>query len=55
MPHFFHKKYVESVSKEEKKKYKSIEFLTDVDDKEKNKFWDNAIKKMSNPKEFYVH
>ena len=45
MPHFFHKKYVESVSKEEKKKYKSIEFLTDGDDKEKNKFWVQCYQK----------
>jgi len=33
------KEYVESVSSEEKKSYDSIEFLTDEEDKDKNKFW----------------
>ena len=33
------KEYVESVSEEEKKKYESIEFLTDEGDKKYDKFW----------------
>ena len=45
VPISFTKEYVESVSKEEKKKYKSIEFLTDGDDKEKNKFWVQCYQK----------
>ena len=33
------KEYVESVSSQERKNYDSIEFLTDGEDKDKNKFW----------------
>ena len=39
VPIAFTKDYVDSVSQEEKLKYQGIEFLTDGDDGEKNKFW----------------
>ena len=39
------KEYAESVSPEEKKKYGSIEFLADGEDKEKNKFWVQCYQK----------
>ena len=39
VPITFTNEYVESVSPEEKSKYEGIEFLTDADDAEYNKFW----------------
>jgi hypothetical protein len=39
------KEYVESVKGDEKNKYKSLEFLTSEEDKEKNKFWIQCYQK----------
>ena len=39
VPITFNKEYVDSVSPEEKTKYKGIEFLTEPEDAENNKFW----------------